>query len=131
MGKTPLIAYLDTQIALWLLNGDSKKLTQEAKRVIQQSSLRISPMVLLEFEYLFEIGRTKLSSAEIVTRLQSQLDVEVCSLPFPLIAKAAVYEKWTRDAFDRLIVAHARANGAASLISADDRIQANYHAAVW
>ena len=131
VAEPPLIAYLDTNVALWLLNNDLKKLTEEAKKVIRRASLRISPMVLLEFEYLLEIRRTKPSTMEMVGRLQAQLDVELCDFPFPLIAQAAIHEKWTRDAFDRLIVAHARANKIAALVSADQLIQTNYSATIW
>jgi hypothetical protein len=41
---------------------------------------------------------------------------------FSAIASAALAEKWTRDPFDRLIVANAKANGFAWLISADEEI---------
>jgi PIN domain nuclease of toxin-antitoxin system len=40
-------------------------------------------------------------------------------------------EKWTRDPFDRLIVANAKANGFAWLISADEHIRNHYPRAVW
>lgn len=126
-----MIAYLDTHIAMWLLRGDVKKLTTSARRVIERASLRISPVVLLEFEYLIEVGRAKLPAMEMAGRLQAQLDVELCAFPFPLIAQAAIHEKWTRDVFDRLIVAHARANKVSALISADQTIQSNYSATIW
>jgi PIN domain nuclease of toxin-antitoxin system len=47
------------------------------------------------------------------------------------VANAALEEKWTRDPFDRLIVANAKANGFAWLISADEEIARNYPRTVW
>ena len=37
----------------------------------------------------------------------------------------------TQDPFDRFIVAHAKANGFARLITNDEKIRANYSLAVW
>jgi len=41
--------------------------------------------------------------------LPHETKLRLCDLPFPLIAAAALDEKWTRDPFDRLIVANAKA----------------------
>ena len=54
-----------------------------------------------------------------------------CDIPFATIASAALDEKWTRDPFDRLIVANAKANGFAWLISADEAIRKHYPRTVW
>ena len=126
-----MIAYLDTNVAAWLVEGNLKKLTKEASRVIRQASLLVSPVVVLELEYMLEVRRTVVPATEMVARLSAELDLKVCNYPFPAVVQAAIHEKWTRDAFDRLIVAHARANGVAALISADAHIQANYSATVW
>ena len=126
-----MIAYLDTHVAVWLVDGQLSKLSRAALQSIERCSLLLSPMVLLEIEYLYEIKRASKRSARALDTLQADLDVELCSLPFSAVAQAAVHETWTRDAFDRLIVGNARANGIAPLISADERIRANYHATVW
>ncbi len=126
-----MIAYLDTQIAIWLVNGQLRKLSKAALQNIERCSLLLSPMVLLELEYLYEIKRASQRSARALDTLQADLGVELCNLSFSAVAQAAVHETWTRDVFDRLIVAHARANGVASLVSADERIRANYSATIW
>ena len=38
---------------------------------------------------------------------------------------------WTQDPFDRLIVAHAKANSEAMLITADTVIRKHYPRAIW
>ena len=108
-----------------------KKLTAAAHTAVKQFSLLISPMVLLELEFMLEIKRTVIPATEMAARLKAELYVEVCPLPFPPVAYTALSEKWTRDPFDRLIVAHARANRMAPLISSDQRIRENYSGTVW
>ena len=126
-----MIAYLDTHIAAWLVSGQIRKLSRAATRKIEQCSLLISPAVLMELEYLFEVNRLPQPSLRVVETLQADLEVAICDLTFSRVAQSAIHEKWTRDTFDRLIVAHARANAVAALISADERIRTNYHATVW
>lgn len=125
------IAYLDTQTVVWLHAGASENLTEEAKRQIQNNDLLISPMVLLELEYLFERKRVSASATKIYTDLHIDFGVTLCSFPFPAIANAGLACKWTRDPFDRLIVSHAKANGNAVLITSDREIRQNYAGAKW
>ncbi|MDQ1473147.1 MAG: hypothetical protein QOJ99_4627, partial [Bryobacterales bacterium] len=42
-----------------------------------------------------------------------------------------LFETWTRDPFDLMIVSHAKANGYAPLVTADESIRAHYPKAVW
>ena len=126
-----MIAYLDTQVVVWLSGGDEAKLTVPARAEIERADLRISPMVVLELEYLYEIKRLIVPSQDIISKLQLQIGVIVCDYSFPAIMAAAVREKWTRDPFDRVIVAHSRANQRTSLISADRTIRKHYTETVW
>ncbi len=126
-----MIAYLDTHVAIWLVDGQLKRLSRAASHTIERCSLLVSPIVVLELEYMYEIGRIYKRSAIVLDSLKADLNVEICNLPFLAVTNAAVFESWTRDTFDRLLVAHARANGIAALISADEHIRANYSATVW
>jgi len=111
--------------------GRSRLIGREASRLIQRAELLISPMVLVELEYLYEIGRLKVRSRDIQTKLEHELGIKLCEIPFATVAGAAIDEIWTRDVFDRIIVANARVNGLAPLISADERIAEHYPRAVW
>ena len=88
-------------------------------------------MVLMELEYLYEVNRIKLPSQEVQLKIDHEIGVRVCDLPFPLIARLAVNEKWTRDPFDRIIVTQAKASGFALLVSADEEIGNHYPRTVW
>jgi PIN domain nuclease of toxin-antitoxin system len=126
-----VIAYLDTNIVVWLAQGAPNRITPRARQVLETASLLISPIVLVELEYLYEVHRIKLPSQDIYVKLQHEIGMRVCDLDFPAIANMTIAEKWTRDPFDRLIVAHAKANGLAPLISADQEIQQHYPRTIW
>lgn len=126
-----MIAYLDTNVVVWLAQGALPKISPQAQRSIEESDLLISPMVLIELEYLYEVHRIRLSSQDIHAKLQHEIGLRVCDLPFSVVANVVVGEKWTRDPFDRTIVAQAKANGLAALISADQEIQQHYIRTVW
>jgi PIN domain nuclease of toxin-antitoxin system len=88
-------------------------------------------MVTFELDILYEIRRTKILWNGVRADLEYELGLRVCNLPFSRIIEAARQEGWTRDPFDRIIVANAKANGLAYLISADEDIRKNYQRAVW
>ncbi|MGA2569867.1 MAG: PIN domain-containing protein [Terracidiphilus sp.] len=126
-----MIAYLDTNAVIRLAHGRLRTIGREASRLIAGAELLVSPMVLLELEYLYEIGRLTLPARDIQRKLEHELGVRPCELPFADVARAALDEKWTRDAFDRIIVAQAKVNGFAPLISSDEKIAENYPRTVW
>ncbi len=126
-----MIAYLDTQVLQWLIEGNTKPLSSDARRLIEEADLLVSPMVTFELDILYEIRRTKILWNGVRADLEYELGLRVCNLPFSRIIEAARQEGWTRDPFDRIIVANAKANGLAYLISADEDIRKNYQRAVW
>jgi PIN domain nuclease of toxin-antitoxin system len=130
LGK-PLIAYLDTHIVLWLTAGKINRLSSKAHGLLDRSELLLSAMAFLELEYLRELGKTKYSARDLLEKVSQEINLRLCDLPFAAIASAALDEKWTRDPFDRLIVANAKANGFAFLISADETIARHYPRTVW
>jgi PIN domain nuclease of toxin-antitoxin system len=124
-------AYLDTNVVVRLALGDLRKISKPAQKAIERYNLLISPMVWLEVQYLFEIGRITAPAAKVIPHLDTTIGVKLCPLAFADIARAATEETWTRDAFDRLIVAHARHAGNAPLLTADEHIKTHYKPAIW
>lgn len=125
-----MIAYLDTHAVIRLAHGHAR-VGRDAAQLIARAELLISPMVLLELEYLYEIGRLTLPAKDILRKLEHELGLHLCDLPFAEVARAALDEKWTRDAFDRIIVAQAKVNGLAPLISSDEEIARHYPRTIW
>lgn len=118
--------FLDTHIVLMLARREEDALSKKAQVSIQRDDdLRISPMVLLELGYMHEIRRVKTLPEDILADLSVQIGLRLCPSDFGDVAIQALQETWTRDPFDRVIVAQARLNRA-TLITNDGNIQANY-----
>lgn len=122
--------YLDAHVLVWLYFGNSEKLSPAARRALEKHDLLASAAAVLEVELLHEIGRLRPSAAIIISVLERDLGLKVCDLPFRTIVDCALKEAWSRDPFDRLIVANAKA-GAAQLITADENIHKHFPRAVW
>jgi PIN domain nuclease of toxin-antitoxin system len=123
--------FLDTQIVVWLTEGKPEKLSNPAVEAIEKSELVISPMVLLELEYLFEIKRLLKPPLMLLNQLESQIGLKQCDHGFAAVIQTALFETWTRDPFDRVIVAHARTDRMSPLLTSDDKIRENYPKTVW
>ncbi len=124
-------AYLDTQVVVWLATGKLSRFSSNTRNLLEGTDLLLSPIVLLELEYLYEAKRIKLPARDIQRKLEHEVGVRLCELPFAAIAGAAIEEKWSSDPFDRMIVANAKTNGFAWLISADESIRKHYPRAIW
>lgn len=124
------LVYLDTCAVLWLYAGLAPKFGVAARTAIDHGTLRISPMVLLETQYLREVGKFKHRPEDVIDQLGKQIGLTVCQADFAQIALAAARMDWTRDPFDRMITAHASCQQA-SLITADDNIRNHYERVIW
>lgn len=118
-------------MAVYLHDGLLEELTIQAKRQLEANDLLISPMVLLEFDYLFQRRKITIGARALFSTINASFGVELCNFSFAGVAHEALDIQWTTDPFDRLIVAHARANRSAALITRDRLIRKNYPAAVW
>lgn len=116
---------LDTHIVVALFQGKTQGLSRAALRAIDREPLTYSPAVLLELELLHEIGRLRQASAPVARYLAETLDIHSADERFADVARAALPMAWTRDPFDRLIVAHAELQQAA-LITLDGRMRDHY-----
>jgi len=87
-------------------------------------------MVVFELQYLFETGRLGSPGRAIADHLARTLATGICSHPFDDVMRMGESQSWTRDPFDRLIVAQAALSNS-RLLSRDRLIQANYAHAFW
>lgn len=126
-----MTVFLDTQVCVWTAQGDVHRLSKPAYEAMQSAELLISPMVLIELGYLFEIERIVVPPLDIAAKLQKEIGVRVHDGSFLEIATVCLLEKWTRDPFDRLIVSHARMYGMSPLISSDEKIKEHYRKTIW
>ena len=94
---------LDTNALVWTLShhARSKPLFAPPAR------LYVSPVALLELAYLVEVGRVRLTVPGGIERLSEDPRFTLDDPPMWPLFRAAFGLSWTRDPFDRLIVAHA------------------------
>ncbi len=124
-----MITHLDTHVAIWLAAGEKRRLRPVRKR-LQREPLCLSPIVVVEMEILREIGRIRRPVADVMDVLMEGYGVEQAKGDVGDIARYARSLGWTRDPFDRLIVAHALANHA-MLLTADATIREHCREACW
>ena len=124
------VVYLDTHIVVWLYAGLTEKITEGARKAIEDCDVLISQMVRLELQYLFEIGRIKQRPSMMIKSLSKSINLKVSDFPLSEIIDEALKIDWTRDVFDRLLVAEAKVKGA-GFITADDDIRAKVKQTIW
>jgi len=123
------VIHLDTHVVIWLYLRDLQRLGLVRHR-LEGSRLVISPMVALELQYLFEVGKATVGAEPVLQDLAQRIGLTQCSRPFAQIVPIAWTQSWTRDPFDRLIVANALVQGA-PLLTCDRLIRENCPTAVW
>ena len=122
--------YLDTHVVAWLFAGEARLFSRQACELIESNDLVASPVVLLELQYLYEIGRLKTEAAAISEHLAERMGLQLCRSSFMQVISEALLQSWTRDPFDRMIVAAAKSNNA-PLLTKDRTIHEHYAGACW
>lgn len=122
--------FLDTHVLVWFNEGSSSRLTRTARRAIEADGVAASPMAIFELDLLHEIGRISHGGRATLDFLGPSLGLVVAAIHFDEVTAAAASLTWTRDPFDRLIVAHASAGGN-GLVTKDRTIRGHYPHAIW
>lgn len=127
---TQHLAFVDTHIVVWLYDKLTEKFSKKAFDAINDNELVISPLTILELQYLYEINRITAEPAPILASLETSIGLSVSEAPFAKIIEVAQTMGWTRDPFDRLMVAQAAIKNA-YFITKDSNILKNYPFALW
>jgi len=122
--------FLDTHVIVWLYGKQFEFIPESVQEKLDAEELLVSPMVVLELEYLFECKKIKVRGKKIIDYLIRNLGLIVSNESFTDIVQHAINEKWTRDPFDRIITAHAKMQDA-TLLTRDKIIRKNYVKAIW
>jgi PIN domain nuclease of toxin-antitoxin system len=124
------VIYLDTH-AVVALYKDIDLLGEKARRLLRNhADYAISPIVRMELQFLYEIQQIKHSPRQILRHLENAIGLTTCDKPFASVIDLAESLSWTRDPFDRIIVAQASVD-LDPLITKDLRIHEHYCKAVW
>ena len=124
------LMHLDTHVLVWLYAGDSARVPPSIRSRIAREAPVISPMVAVELQLLHEIGRLQEPARAVLDDLEARIGLTLDPTASGAAAAAALTLNWTRDPFDRLIVATALAAGK-QLATRDETIRANFPLAVW
>ena len=108
------VILLDTHAAIWLAQGHRR-----SRPLDRFPRLYLSPISLLEIQFLAESGRLRLADRRSPFELASDDRWVLDEPPSGKWFGAACSLGWTRDPFDRLIAAHAHVRGW-KLATADD-----------
>jgi PIN domain nuclease of toxin-antitoxin system len=122
--------HLDTHVVAWLYAGRVDRFSSTALKLLERESTAVSPMAALELQYLYEIQRLTEPGGRVLADLEKRIGLTVAEVSFTEVAAAAHALTWTRDPFDRLIVAQALIQQV-PLLTADKGIRKNFEQAVW
>jgi PIN domain nuclease of toxin-antitoxin system len=124
------LIYLDTHIVVWFYANDKQRFSNTIQALMNQHEWRISPMVRLELQYLHEIGRINPTADTILVDLSQRVGLTICPKSFNDVIVKATQLLWTRDPFDRILVAQAALNDDI-LVTSDQTIRTHYTHARW
>ena len=85
----------------------------------------VSPVSLLELQYLSEVGRLQVEQPEFTETLLQDRRFVVDEVPLMALIRRAFPLSWTRDPFDRLLAAHSSARRV-PLATVDRLVAANH-----
>lgn len=125
-----VILHLDTHVVVRLYVGEREWFPSRALAALDHARLVYSPIVELEVQYLYEIGRIIVGPDTILPYLTDRIGLALDETPYVVVARTARALSWTRDPFDRLITAAAIASNH-PLLTRDRTIRDHYDAAFW
>ena len=122
------IVFLDTHAVIWLYQG-KKVFSEEVRVLMTHSDLKISPMVRFELMMLYEKNKID-HPFKILNSLKKDFYFSEDLIDFSKLITEAMKFNFTRDPFDRMIVAQAQLKNC-KLITKDRLISEHFKSAVW
>ena len=124
------IIYLDTHVVVWLYSGRTELISKMGQDEIRRNEIVISPVVKLELKYLYETERINTDPKEIYRVLSGNIGLKTVDGNINEIIESALSLDWTKDPFDKIIVAQALLDNR-KLLTKDKKILDNYKFAIW
>jgi len=125
-----LIAFLDTHAFVALGMGKIESFGKESRRLLETADLFVSQIVLFELHVLAETRKVAVEPSRFFFETLETCDVRESADALAAVVREAASFSWTRDPFDRLIVATAMLHRA-KLITKDALIRDRFADAVW
>ncbi|MGD9880839.1 MAG: type II toxin-antitoxin system VapC family toxin [Reyranella sp.] len=112
---------LDTQILVWMVNGDKRLRAEWIEAIVSPAnSLHVSAVVAFEYSHLQL--RQRIAVEEPISELMERFDFVLEGFPVDAWRMAARLQPIHRDPVDRMLIAHALAEGM-TLLTADANIR--------
>lgn len=122
--------FIDTHVVVWLFEKNLARFSTEALKCLEACDLSLPAIVVMELGLLYEIKRINYTPQDILGELRQTIGLKVSGASFESVAYASLPIGWTRDPFDRLIVADASLQKR-RLVTKDAVILEHYKHAVW
>ena len=100
-------ALLDTHFLLWMVL-EAKPLARYAW-IDRYRPWGVSPVSLLEIQFLSEAGRLEVRGPELLEALLDDARFVIDEISLLTLIRQSLPLQWTRDPFDRLLAAHSAA----------------------
>jgi PIN domain nuclease of toxin-antitoxin system len=114
---------LDTHFLIWLVLG-SKRLA-EFPWIERHRPWGVSPVSFLEIQLLAEVGRLSVRNPEFTSAVMEDPRFTVDDISLVPVIRNGLRLDWTRDPFDRMLVAHSLARRV-PMCTVDRRIRAHH-----
>jgi PIN domain nuclease of toxin-antitoxin system len=114
---------LDTHFIVWIVSESSR--LKHYPWLEEYLPWSVSPVSLLEIQLLVEVGRRRIDNPAFMRQVMGDPRFALDDISLATLMQKAFELSWTRDPFDRLIVAHSLARRM-PLCSVDERIL-GYH----
>jgi PIN domain nuclease of toxin-antitoxin system len=114
---------LDTHFLIWLVL-ESKRLAN-FPWLDRYRPWGVSPVSFLEIQFLAEVGRLSVSNPEFTSTVMKDRRFIIDDISLETLVGHALKIDWTRDPFDRLLVAHSLARRVA-LCTTDRAIRSRH-----
>lgn len=122
--------FLDTHVLVWLFERKKSPFSKNALDLLNQSDLYFPSISFLEINFLKESGKSNFDAENLLDDLLSNINLAFAHSNSLEQSKIAGTLSWTRDPFDRMIVAEAVLNKA-KLLTKDRLILKNFNDSTW
>jgi PIN domain nuclease of toxin-antitoxin system len=123
-------AAVDTHALIWLYEENAKAFSSRGREMLEASHIIIPSFVWLELVMMEQKGRLGHSLASLQSFIAKTLTIRALKADISKICRAAHPLTWTRDPFDRMIVAECIFHNI-PLVTKDRLIRKHYKKAIW
>jgi len=122
--------FLDTHVLIWLFLRDRSLFSESALILIDSADIYLPNISILELQFLYEIGKLLVKPEIIIEELEETINLLKVHSNMSDIIQTALSISWTRDPFDRLMVAESIFHKA-NLLTKDREIRRHFDNAMW